>query len=79
VHSYRSTLLTSPLSIADFILRLVFFSLAPVALVLVAELFPVRGAIINRLGFSFAGEAVQRWASKTRLVRFQGCSNLAAG
>lgn len=57
---------------ADFFLRLAFFSLAPVAIVFAAELFPVRGAIIDvglALGVFIAGEAVQRWASKTRLVR----------
>ena len=57
---------------ADFISRLVFFSLAPVAIVFAAELFPVRGALIDvglALGLFLAGEAVQGWASKTRLVR----------
>ena len=72
MHSDRSTLFTSPLSMADFISRLVFFSLAPVAIVFAAELFPVRGALIDvglALGLFLAGEAVQGWASKTRLVR----------
>jgi len=57
---------------ADFIARLAFFSLAPVAIVFAAELFPVRGALIDvglALGLFLAGEAVQGWASKTRLVR----------
>ena len=57
---------------ADFFLRLAFFSLAPVAIVFAAELFPVRGAIIDvglALGLFIAGEAVQRWASQTRLVK----------
>ncbi len=57
---------------ADFVLRLVFFASAPVAIVLAAELFPVRGALIDvglALGLFIAGEAVQRWAAKTRLVK----------
>ena len=69
---HRSTLLSSPLSMADFVLRLVFFASAPVAIVFAAELFPVRGALIDvglALGLFIAGEAVQRWAAKTRLVK----------
>lgn len=57
---------------ADFVLRLAFFSLAPVAIVFAAELFPVRGALVDvglALTVFVAGEAVQRWASKTRLIR----------
>lgn len=64
----RPTLLTSPLSFADFVFRLAFFLLAPVAIVVVAELFPVRGALIDvglALGVFLAGEAlrgrVRRW------------------
>jgi hypothetical protein len=73
VSSDRSTLFTSPLSAADFVLRLVFFASAPVAIVFAAELFPIRGAIIDvglALGLFIAGEAVQGWASKTRVVRW---------
>lgn len=57
---------------ADFALRLVFFSLAPVAIVFAAELFPVRGALIDvglALGVFVASEVVQRYASKYRLVK----------
>jgi hypothetical protein len=57
---------------ADFFLRLAFFSSAPVAIVFASELFPVRGALIDvglALGLFAAGEAVQQWASKTRLIR----------
>jgi hypothetical protein len=72
VISDRSTLFSSPLSMADFVLRLAFFALAPVAIVFAAELFPVRGVIIDvslALGLFIAGEAVQTWAKRTRLVR----------
>lgn len=57
----------------DFVLRLLFFSLAPVAIVFAAELFPVRGALIDvglALGLFIAGEAVQSWAKRTRFVRY---------
>ena len=57
---------------ADFALRLAFFSLAPVGIVFAAELFPVRGVIIDvglALGVFLAGEAVRAWAQKTRFVR----------
>ena len=57
---------------ADFVLRMVFFASAPLVIVFAAELFPVRGALIDvglALGLFIAGEAVQGWASKTRLVR----------
>src|SRR3954451_3837180 len=43
----RSTLLTSPVSFADFVFRLAFFALAPFAIVIVAQLFPVRGALLD--------------------------------
>ncbi len=57
---------------ADFVLRLAFFALAPVAIVFAAQLFPVRGVIIDvglALGLFIAGEAVQTWAKRTRFVR----------
>ncbi len=57
---------------ADFVLRLAFFSLAPVAIVFAAELFPVRGALIDvglALGVFVASEVVQRWASRVKLLR----------
>lgn len=43
----RSTLLSSPLSMADFLARLAFFAGAPFAIVLAAGLFPVRGALVD--------------------------------
>ena len=69
----RSTLFTSPVSFADFVFRLAFFSVAPFAIVAAAELFPVRGALIDvglALGVFVAGEAAKRWASRSRVVRF---------
>lgn len=63
----HSTLLTSPLSLADFIARLAFFAIAPFAIVLAAELFPVRGALIDvglALGVFILGEAPRRYASR---------------
>ncbi|MEO8905926.1 MAG: hypothetical protein ABI488_25550 [Polyangiaceae bacterium] len=65
----RSTLLTSPLSLADFIARLAFFATAPFAIVLAAELFPVRGALIDvglALSVFILGEAPRRMASRFR-------------
>jgi hypothetical protein len=69
----RSTLLTSPLSAADFALRLAFFALAPFTIVGIAEWFPVRGALIDvavALGVFAAGEAARRAASGNRVVRW---------
>ena len=63
----RSTLLTSPLSLADFIARLAFFAIAPFAIVLVAELFPVRGALIDvglALSVFILGETPRRFAAR---------------
>jgi len=57
---------------ANFVLRLSFFALAPVAIVFAAELFPVQGALIDvglALGLFIAGEAFQAWAQRTRFVR----------
>lgn len=68
-----STLLTSPLSLADFVFRLTFFAAAPFAIVAVAELFPVRGALIDvglALSVFAAGEAARRWASRARFVKW---------
>lgn len=65
----RSTLITSPLSMADFVSRLVFFALAPFAIVLAAELFPVRGALIDvalALLVFILGETPRRYASRFR-------------
>jgi hypothetical protein len=69
----RSTLFTSPVSFADFVFRLAFFSLAPFAIVAAAELFPVRGALIDvglALGVFVAGEAAKTLASRSRFVKF---------
>ena len=69
----RSTLLTSPLSAADFALRLGFFALAPFVIVRVAELFPVRGALIDMglaLSVFIAGEAARSAASRHRAVQW---------
>ena len=69
----RSTLLTSPLSAADFALRLGFFALAPFVIVRVAELFPVRGALIDMglaLSVFIAGEAARSAASRHRAIQW---------
>jgi hypothetical protein len=58
----RSTLMTSPWSMADFVTRLAFFALAPLAIVIVALLFPVRGALIDvalALGVFVTSEALR--------------------
>jgi hypothetical protein len=68
----KNTLLTSPLSAADFALRLGFFALAPMGIVFLAELFPVRGALIDvglALSVFFAGEAARRAAARSRTVK----------
>ena len=52
---------------ADFIARLAFFAIAPFAIVLVAELFPVRGALLDvgmALSVFILGEAPRRFASR---------------
>jgi len=69
----RSTLLTSPLSMADFVARLIFFASAPFAIVLAAELFPVRGALIDvglALLMFLLGEAPRRRAARFRPIAF---------
>jgi hypothetical protein len=69
--SKPSTLLTSPLSMYDFLMRLAFFAFAPVAIVFAANLFPIRGTLIDvglALGVFVASEMAQRWSSKSRLV-----------
>jgi hypothetical protein len=65
------TLLTSPVSLGDFLLRLGFFVLAPVGIVLAAELFPVRGALIDvclALAVFVAGEAARNVAARSRVA-----------
>src|SRR6478609_2185498 len=67
----RSTLLTSPLSLADFLARLAFFACAPIAIVLLAELFPVRGALVDvglALLVFLLGEAPRRRAARFRPI-----------
>lgn len=67
----RSTLLTSPVSALDFAFRVAFFALAPFAIVVVAELFPVHGALIDvalALLVFVANEAARRWSSRSRLL-----------
>jgi hypothetical protein len=69
----RSTLLSSPLSLADFIARLAFFAIAPFAIVLAAELFPVRGALIDvglALSVFILGEAPRKFAARFRPLGF---------
>jgi hypothetical protein len=68
----RPTLLTSPLSQADFVSRVAYFALAPYGIVFCAALFPVAGALISvavALGVFVAGETVRRWADASWLVR----------
>jgi hypothetical protein len=58
---------------ADFLLRLAFFALAPFAIVLAAELFPVRGALIDvglALSVFILGEAPRKFAARFRPLRF---------
>ena len=69
----RSTLLTSPLSMADFAARLVFFASAPFVIVLCAGLYPVRGALIDvglALFVFLLGEAPRRGAARFRPIAF---------
>ena len=56
---------------ADFVARLVFFACAPFAIVLAAELFPVRGALIDvglALFVFLLGEAARRGAARFRPI-----------
>ncbi|HVU04101.1 MAG TPA: hypothetical protein VHE30_20225 [Polyangiaceae bacterium] len=69
----RSTLFTSPVSFADFLFRLAFFSVAPFGIIAAAELFPVRGALIDvalALLVFIAGEAARKLAARSRTVKF---------
>lgn len=63
----------------DFLLRLAFFATVPFVLVLVAAIFPVTGALVQvALGLAafFAGEALRRWASRSKLVNLAVSSQL---
>lgn len=58
---------------ADFLARLSFFALAPFAIVLAAELFPVRGALIDvglALSVFILGETPRRYAARFRPLAF---------
>ncbi len=58
---------------ADFVARLAFFASAPFAIVLAAELFPVRGALVDvglALLVFLLGEAPRRSASRFRPIAF---------
>lgn len=58
---------------ADFLARLSFFACAPIAIVLLAELFPVRGALIDvglALSVFLLGEAPRRRAARFRPIAF---------
>lgn len=58
---------------ADFLARLAFFASAPIAIVLCAELFPVRGALVDvglALLVFLLGEAPRRRAARSRLLKF---------
>ncbi len=73
MNNARSTLITSPLSLADFVARLAFFALAPFAIVLAAELFPVRGALIDvglALFVFILGEAPRRSAARFKPLSY---------
>ena len=67
----RSTLLTSPLSLADFLFRLGFFAVAPFAIVMAAELFPMQGVLLDiglALGVFVASEGARRWSTRSRYL-----------
>jgi hypothetical protein len=65
--------------VLDFLLRVVFFAAAPFLLVFVAAFFPVTGALVQvgiGLAAFFAGEALRRWASRSKLLRVALASQL---
>lgn len=56
---------------ADFLLRMAFFAAAPIAIVLLASVFPVRGALIDvaiALGAFIAGESLRQRAARSRIL-----------
>ncbi len=67
MNSAPSSAIAVPLAVFDFILRLVFFLLAPAILVAVWMWMPITGALIN-VGLAvvvfFAGETVRRLSTK---------------
>jgi hypothetical protein len=59
--------------LVDFVFRLAFFAAAPFAIVLVAALFPVRGAIIDAslaVVIFVAAERARRWAARSRFLKW---------
>lgn len=65
--------------VVDFLLRLAFFAAAPFLLVFVAAFFPITGALAQvGLGLAafFAGEALRRWSSRSKIVRLALSSQL---
>lgn len=65
---------------ADFVARLAFFAIAPFAIVLAAELFPVRGALIDvgvALSVFILGETPRRVASRFKPLGYLLKSALA--
>jgi len=65
--------------VVDFVLRLAFFASAPFLLVWVAAFFPVTGALVQvaiGLAAFFAGEALRRWSSRSKLLRLALSSQL---
>ena len=69
--SAPSSKVAVPLAIFDFVLRLVFFLLAPAFLVGIWMWMPITGALIN-VGLAvvvfFAGETVRRLSGKVGIV-----------
>lgn len=68
----RSTVLTSPTSLLDFVARLIFFALAPWGIILVALLFPVTGTLVSitvALLVLAVAETAQRWANRSWIIR----------
>lgn len=67
-----STLVTSPKSAADFLVRVAFFAIAPIAIVFAAAFFPVTGALVNvgvALLVFLLAEAVRSTAARRPWVR----------
>ena len=65
--------------VLDFLLRLAFFAAGPFLLVFVAAFFPVTGALVQvaiGLAAFFAGEALRRWSSRSKIVRLALSSQL---
>lgn len=68
----RSTLLTSPVSQLDFAARLLYFALAPIAILPVTLLFPVTGTLLSvglALLVFIAAESVRGWARRSFWVK----------